>query len=77
MEPPIIIPSEANIVSSTPTLLGNLDVFSDEVVLKFLLEIESLDDLANWCQTSKRASEICRYDGFWHQKYTKNMALLS
>lgn len=46
---------------------NNLTDFPYEVLFNILLNI-NLKDLANYCQTSKRASEICRDQSFWRVK---------
>ena len=61
MEPPTIVPT-----------LNYLDLLPSEVIQQFLLKIDNLEDLAKWCQVSKRAAEFCRDEGFWHQKYIQD-----
>ena len=46
----------------------NLDDLPAEVIVQYLLRL-SLKDLANYCQTSKRASEFCQSNEFWRDKY--------
>ena len=52
----------------------NLDDLPPEVVVQYLLRL-SLKDLANYCQTSKRASEFCQSNEFWRDKYKYDFGL--
>ncbi len=52
----------------------NLDIFPAEVVVQYLLRL-SPKDLANYCQTSKRASEFCQSNEFWRDKYKYDFGL--
>ncbi len=49
----------------------NLTDFSNEVLFSILLNAEP-KDIANYCQTSKRASEICKEQSFWRAKLWKD-----
>ena len=49
----------------------NLTDFSYEVLFNILLNSEP-KDIANYCQTSKRASEICKSQDFWRAKLWKD-----
>ena len=69
MDPPS--PTD-NTLSITESSLGNLELLPPEIILEFLLRVESLSDLSNWCRTSKKASVFCRDDGFWRAKYQKD-----
>ena len=46
----------------------NLDLLPPEMVTRFLLKLD-LKDLANYCQTYKIASEYCKSEAFWKDKY--------
>ncbi len=52
----------------------NLDDLPAEIVVQYLLRL-SLKDLANYCQTSKRASEFCQSNEFWRDKYKYDFGL--
>ena len=52
--------------------LNYLNLLPDEMLLKLLLETDDLKTLFKWCQTSKRVNQICRDEGFWHNKYRKD-----
>ncbi len=49
----------------------NLGDFPYEVLFGILLNADP-KDIANYCQTSKRASEICKDQSFWKRKYQKD-----
>lgn len=49
----------------------NLTDFSYEILFNILLNAEP-KDIANYCQTSKRASEICKNQDFWRMKLWKD-----
>ncbi len=51
-----------------PKSILNLDNLPAEIVVQYLLRL-NLKDLANYCQTSKRASEFCQSNEFWRDKY--------
>ncbi len=42
------------------------------MLLKVLIETDDLKTLSKWCQTSKRVNQICKDEGFWHNKYRKD-----
>ena len=52
----------------------NLDILPPEVVTQFLLRL-SLEDLVNYCQTSKAANEYCKDNAFWKDKYRYDFGL--
>ncbi len=54
-----------------------LDLLPDEMILKILLETDDLKTLSKWCQTSKRVNQICKDEGFWHNKYRKDYGFRS
>ena len=49
----------------------NLGDFPYEVLFGILLNADP-KDIANYCQTSKRASEICKDPVFWKRKYQRD-----
>ena len=52
----------------------NLDLLPPEMVVKFLLRLD-LKDLANYCQTYQIASEFCKSEAFWKDKYRYDFGL--
>ena len=52
----------------------NLDILPPEVVVQYLLRL-SLEDLANYCLTSKTANAYCQNDAFWKDKYRYDFGL--
>ncbi len=52
----------------------NLDILPPEVITQFLLRL-SLEDLVNYCQTSKAANEYCKDNAFWRDKYKYDFGL--
>ncbi len=49
----------------------NLNDFPYEILFDILLNAEP-KDIANYCQTSKDASEICKDQSFWRAKLWKD-----
>ena len=54
-----------------------LNTLPNEILLKLLLETDDLKTLSKWCQTSKRVNQICKDEGFWHNKYRKDYGFSS
>ncbi len=55
--------------------LNYFELLPDEMLLKILLETDDLKTLFKWCQTSKRINQICKDEGFWHNKYRKDFGI--
>ena len=51
------------------SLPKNFDKLPDEMVIQMMLRIQDPKTLNSWCQTSTRASRLCKDDFFWKMKY--------